>query len=167
MEKIKRGEFEDVIIKATWRALNNLWHSEYINIAEGYKEFLENLRVEVTFIDYEKIEEEEALKILRSHTYGDLNTGQTRSGSKKAQLDCLRKAVLYFRDECNKERQCGFNSEKHYFARSGNELVIHSEQTASQFTRYGYFKNYDDCVECVRFFGKHILGLEQMYWEED
>ncbi len=166
MEKIKREEFEDVIIKATWRALNNLWNSEYINIAEGYKEFLENLRREVTFIDYEKIEEE-AIKILRSHEYASTVTGQTASGSKKEQLDCLRKAVLYFRDECNKERRRGLHGKVYYFSKEDNELVIHSEQTATQFTRYGYFKNYDDCVECLRVFGKYILGLEQMYWEED
>lgn len=166
MEKVKVEEFRSVIWNATNRALDSLWHSEYINIAEGYKEFLDNLRREVTFIDYEKIEEE-AFKILRSHEYGNPNTGQTSSGSRKAQLECLRKAVLYFRDECNKERQCSFNSEKHYFARNGNELVIQSEHQATQFTRYGYFINYDDCVECLRVFGKHILKLEQMYWEED
>lgn len=166
MEKVKVEEFRGVIWNATNRALDSLWHSEYINIAEGYKEFLDNLKREVTFIDYEKIEEE-AFKILRSHEYGNPNTGQTSSGSRKAQLECLRKAVLYFRDECNKERQCGFNSKKHYFERNGNELVIKSEETATQFTRYGYFKNYDDCVECLRVFGKHILKLEQMYWEED
>jgi hypothetical protein len=88
-----------------------------------------------------------------------------------ARLEAKRRNLLTrfraFRDECNKERQCSFNSEKHYFARNGNELVIQSERQATQFTRYGYFINYDDCVECLRVFGKHILKLEQMYWEED
>lgn len=166
MEKVKVEEFKDVIRKATERALNNLWHSEYVNIAEGYKEYLDNLKTEVTFIDYEKIEQE-AFKILRSHEYGNPNTGQTSSGSKKEQLECLRKAVLYFRDECNKERRRGLRGKVYYFSKDDDELVIHSEQRASQFTRYGYFKNYDDCVECLRVFGKYILQLEQMYWEED
>ena len=166
MEKVKREEFKDVIRKATERALNSLWQSEYINIAEGYKEFLNNLTHEVTFIDYEKIEEE-AIKILHSHEYGNPNTGQTVSGTKKEQISCLRKAVLYFRNECNKERKRGFNIEVHYFARDINKLVIHSEKSPSQFTRYGYFFNYDDCVECLRVFGKYILGLEPMYWEEE
>lgn len=166
MEKIKREEFKEVIRKATERALNNLWNSEYINIAEGYKEYLDNLRREVTFIDYEKIEKE-ALEILHSHEYGSTVTGQTMSGSRKEQLDCLRKAVLYFRNECNKERRRGFGSKVHYFSKEDNELVIHSELSPSQFTRYGYFINYDDCEECVRVFEKYILGLEQMHWEED
>lgn len=166
MEKVTVEEFKGVIWNATNRALNNLWNSEYINIAEGYKEFLENLRVEVTFIDYEKIEKE-AFEILRGHEYGNPNTGQTSSGTRKEQLDCLRKAVLYFRDECNKERRRGFRGKVYYFSKDDDELVIHSEQRASQFTRYGYFKNYDDCVECLRVFGKYILELEQMYWEVD
>lgn len=166
MEKIKREEFKDVIRKATERALNNLWHSEYVNIAEGYKEYLDNLKIEVTFIDYEKIEQE-AIKIFQSHMYDNYNTGQLHNGSKKEQLDCLRKAVLYFRDECNKERRRGLHGKVYYFSKEDNELVIHSEQSPTQFTRYGYFKNYDDCVECLRVFGKYILGLEQMYWEED
>lgn len=166
MEKVKVEEFRSVIWNATNRALDSLWHSEYINIAEGYKEFLDNLKREVTFIDYEKIEEE-AFKILRSHEYGNTNTGQTSSGSRKAQLDCLRKAVLYFRNECNKERRIGLHGKFYYFEKDNDKLVIKSEQEATQFTRYGYFKNYDDCVECVRVFEKHILELEQMYWEED
>lgn len=166
MEKVKVEEFRGVIWNATNRALDNLWNSEYVNIAEGYKEFLENLRREVTFIDYEKIEKE-AFEILRSHEYASTITGQTASGSEKAQLDCLRKAVLYFRNECNKERRVGLQRKFYYFSRDEGDLVIHQEESATQFTRYGYFKNYDDCVECVRVFGKYILKLEQMYWEED
>lgn len=155
-----KDEIVQLIIEVTPKIQKKNWWKSEFSISDGLEKFYELLRYEILEIDYETVKEE-AWKIFNKHYHED-GFGGLMSGTYEEKRRYLREAVEYFKNACNGQRSQQTHDGKFYVITTVDEVGIkelNKDEIQLQ-TSYGYFKNKQDCQECIDYFKTQIELFE-------
>ena len=155
-----KDEIVQLIIEATPKIQKKNWWRNEFSISEGVERFCELLKQEILEVDYETVKDE-SWKVFRKH-YHDDGFGGLMSGSTQEKRRYLREAVELFKNSCNNQRSQQTHDGKFYVITTVDEVGIKelNQDEIQLQTSYGYFKNQQDCQECIDTFKELIESLE-------
>lgn len=155
-----KDEIVQLIIEATPKIQKKNWWKSGFSISEGLEKFYELLKEEILEIDYEQVKED-AWKIYEKHYHED-GFGGIMDGTTAEKIRYLREAVEHFKNACNSQRSQQSHDGKFYVITTVGEVGIKElkKDEIQLQTSYGYFKNKQDCQECIDYFKRQIDNLE-------
>lgn len=85
-----------------------------------------------------------------------------RDAEKEVKKRILKKEIEEFRKECNGNWKPSWSidgEQKYYIALYKGDLSVHTTFGTNSFSKFGYFKDYDDCQKAIERFNARILEL--------